>query len=229
MMDDHTSPTLYERYFLDGQFANWRMSTKYANLNPKTHFLVAMMLLFGSLAIMLALAPLGMCYLAPLASWSSACDFGGGLTVTLGKMRLSQDNCDTVYNKKDWQEAPTISYPGAMKGRRYTVFVLDPDVPDYPNGSYYLHMLQTNVMGEDLKEGNLMRSLTLASYVPPAPPEGSGLHRYMFVIYQHCRSLDNVVSPDVSSRLKFDLAEWFKSLKIKMLGPKVGVQFRAGF
>ncbi|XP_066902312.1 uncharacterized protein [Halyomorpha halys] len=146
MMDDHTSPTLYERYFLDGQFANWRMSTKYANLNPKTHFLVAMMLLFGSLAIMLALAPLGMCYLAPLASWSSACDFGGGLTVTLGKMRLSQDNCDTVYNKKDWQEAPTISYPGAMKGRRYTVFVLDPDVPDYPNGSYYLHMLQTNVM-----------------------------------------------------------------------------------
>ncbi|CAH1399405.1 unnamed protein product [Nezara viridula] len=343
--DDETSPTLYERHFLDGQYANWKMSTKYSNVNPGTHLLISMAILIGTLAMMLLLAPLGLCFVYPYDVWDSACDFGRSILITSGKIELSKENCNTIYEIEDWQKKPTIIYPEAIQGhtysvlfldpdaedhpngtyflhmlqvnvktstehadinpkrqfliamalllgsitimlalaplgkcfqaplaawssacdfggsiqvtstyevkvskdncdeildkndwqrrptigRTYSVFILDPDAPDHPNGTYYLHMLQANVKGEDLKEGNFMRSMTIAPYVGPQPPKETGLHRYMFVIYQHCRSLDILPSMEIPSRIRFDLAKFLESIQVKMLGPKAGVQFRASY
>ena len=67
------------------------------------------------------------------------------------------------------------------------------------------------------------------AYVGPAHPRGTGDHRYMFVVYRHCKITDNVPAMKTPERYHFDLAKWFESLPIKLLGPEAGVQFKAHY
>ena len=57
----------------------------------------------------------------------------------------------------------------------------DPDVPNRkePTLGQVKHWLVINIPGIDLNEGQ-----TLAAYRGSAPPEGSGLHRYIFLVYK---------------------------------------------
>jgi len=63
----------------------------------------------------------------------------------------------------------------------YTLILTDPDVPsrtDRKQGEF-LHWLVVNIPGTDLAKGE-----SYADYVGSGPPKGSGLHRYVYLVYK---------------------------------------------
>ncbi len=101
----------------------------------------------------------------------------------------------------------------------YTVLCIDPDAPsrENPEYRYWLHHLVVNVPGGN-KTGDhvdLTKGRTLATYQGPAPPKDTGLHRYIYLIYQQHELLEiaNLPSFDDKNRANFDLEAWLKHYK----------------
>ena len=69
----------------------------------------------------------------------------------------------------------------------YTVLLVDPDAPSRSNPTMrsFLHWAVVNVPGEDRARGD-----TLVDYMGAAPPPGTGLHRYVFLVYQQKARVD---------------------------------------
>ncbi|XP_055551535.1 protein D3-like [Wyeomyia smithii] len=78
------------------------------------------------------------------------------------------------------KDKPTVSWD-AEPNAFYTLIMTDPDAPSRANPKMreWKHWIVTNIAGSDLTTGE-----TLADYISSAPPEGSGLHRYVFLLYK---------------------------------------------
>ncbi|KAK6643612.1 hypothetical protein RUM43_005122 [Polyplax serrata] len=84
----------------------------------------------------------------------------------------------------------------ADEGTFYTLCMTDPDAPSRkePKFREWHHWLVVNIPGNDLEKGE-----TLSEYIGSGPPKGTGLHRYVFLIYKqnskmetsHLRKLSN--------------------------------------
>lgn len=63
----------------------------------------------------------------------------------------------------------------------YTLIMTDPDVPSRKNpvSREWHHWLVVNIPG-----GNVAKGDTLTDYLGSAPPNGSGLHRYVFLVFK---------------------------------------------
>lgn len=63
----------------------------------------------------------------------------------------------------------------------YTLCMTDPDAPSRKEPTYreWHHWLVGNIPGADVAKGE-----TLSEYVGSGPPEGTGLHRYVFLVYK---------------------------------------------
>lgn len=63
----------------------------------------------------------------------------------------------------------------------YTLVKVDPDAPSRQNPKYreWHHWLVTNIPGNDVGKG-----VSLSEYVGAGPPKGTGLHRYVFLVYK---------------------------------------------
>ncbi|XP_065165565.1 phosphatidylethanolamine-binding protein homolog F40A3.3-like isoform X2 [Atheta coriaria] len=68
----------------------------------------------------------------------------------------------------------------------YTLCMTDPDAPSRKEPTYreWHHWLVGNIPGGDISKGE-----TLSAYVGSGPPEGTGLHRYVFLIYKQSGKL----------------------------------------
>jgi len=66
-------------------------------------------------------------------------------------------------------------------GSLFTLVITDPDAPSRaePKFREFLHWLVVNIPGRDIADGQ-----TLVEYVGSGPPEGSGLHRYVCLVYR---------------------------------------------
>lgn len=72
---------------------------------------------------------------------------------------------------------PQISWVGSGPEKRYTVLCWDPDAP----ARAWVHLLVVNCSGgAGLKSGKM-----IAPWTPPAPPPGTGQHRYIFGLFEH--------------------------------------------
>lgn len=68
--------------------------------------------------------------------------------------------------------------------------------------------------------------MRISGYKPPTPPRGSGMHRYMSLLYEQADG--NNFLPNVpSSRGRFHLANWLRGKNL--CGPVAGSQFRVQF
>ncbi|KAG8456177.1 hypothetical protein GDO86_002102 [Hymenochirus boettgeri] len=79
------------------------------------------------------------------------------------------------------QHCPSIEWKGMDRNKLYTVVFTDPDVPsrkDRHLGEWH-HYLVVNVKGNDLSTG-----CVLTAYVGCAPGKGTGLHRYIWLVYE---------------------------------------------
>nr|CAI5870264.1 unnamed protein product [Callosobruchus analis] len=86
------------------------------------------------------------------------------------------------------KDIPKVTWDADSR-KHYTVCMTDPDAPSRkePKFREWHHWLVGNVPGCDITKGE-----TLSAYVGSGPPKGTGLHRYVFLIYEQ---------PD---KLKFD-------------------------
>uniref|UniRef100_A0A914I2E8 Phosphatidylethanolamine-binding protein n=1 Tax=Globodera rostochiensis TaxID=31243 RepID=A0A914I2E8_GLORO len=129
-------------------------------------------------------------------------EFDGGLYAELGN-ELVPNNLTN---------APALAWQ-AEEDKKYTVAMVDPDAPSRkkPANREWLHWLVVNVPGTDVAQGE-----QLTSYMGPAPPKGTGLHRYVLLVYQ--QKVGTVVNTNQKpvGRSKFNISEFAKK---NHLGP----------
>ncbi|CAH0561831.1 unnamed protein product [Brassicogethes aeneus] len=78
------------------------------------------------------------------------------------------------------KDIPTVKW-NADSNSLYAVCMTDPDAPSREQPTYreWHHWLVGNVPGDDISKGE-----TLSAYIGSGPPQGTGLHRYVFLIYK---------------------------------------------
>lgn len=115
--------------------------------------------------------------------------------------------------KEETQSQPKVQVENVDKRTYRTLIMVDPDAPsrnDAVKGPV-LHWLVANFLENDLKDGH-----TLYSYHGPAPPAGSGPHRYIFLLYQ---SIDKIPEKKIESeqRLRFPLQKYVVDHQLGLL------------
>lgn len=85
------------------------------------------------------------------------------------------------------KDIPThISWP-TEEGALYTLCMTDPDAPSRQTPTYreWHHWLVVNIPGNSVGDGK-----TMSQYVGSGPPPGTGLHRYVFLVYKQPGTLN---------------------------------------
>ncbi|XP_049304329.1 phosphatidylethanolamine-binding protein homolog F40A3.3-like isoform X2 [Bactrocera dorsalis] len=85
------------------------------------------------------------------------------------------------------KDQPTVSWE-AEDDVLYTLIMVDPDAPSRaePTSREILHWLVINIPGNKVAEGQ-----TVAEYIGSGPPEGTGLHRYVFLVFKQTDKIES--------------------------------------
>ncbi|GAA5919217.1 hypothetical protein JCM1841_002508 [Sporobolomyces salmonicolor] len=114
------------------------------------------------------------------------------------------------------QEEPRVSFETHQGDPElYTLALLDPDAPSKsdPKWAPFRHWLVTGVKpGEPAKFGE-----ALTSYMGPAPPAGTGPHRYAYLLYRQSAHVAPKLHGDPERR-SFDIASFVKESKLELVG-----------
>jgi phosphatidylethanolamine-binding protein (PEBP) family uncharacterized protein len=99
------------------------------------------------------------------------------IEVTYGSHSVDDGNELTPTDVKD---PPTLKW-AADDDSYYLLCLTDPDAPSRKDPKYreWHHWLVGNIPGNKVSEGD-----TLSEYVGSGPPKGSGLHRYVLLVYK---------------------------------------------
>ncbi|CAH1250899.1 PEBP1 [Branchiostoma lanceolatum] len=86
----------------------------------------------------------------------------------------------------DTKNEPKVTWP-AEDGQLYTLAMLDPDSPSRADPRYgqWKHWLVGNIPGNDVRRGDV-----ISEYISPIPLVGTGLHRYVILVYKQTKRLD---------------------------------------
>ncbi|XP_021949989.1 protein D3 isoform X1 [Folsomia candida] len=84
------------------------------------------------------------------------------------------------------QNPPTAIDWEADSNKFYVLCMTDPDAPSRKDPKFreWHHWLVGNIPGKDISKGEV-----LSEYVGSGPPEGTGLHRYIFLVYEQPKTL----------------------------------------
>ncbi|XP_030371721.1 protein D2 [Scaptodrosophila lebanonensis] len=120
------------------------------------------------------------------------------------------------------RDQPMVSWPAAQDSY-YTLLMVDPDVPSRysPTLKEYLHWLVVNIPDNQLNLGDVR-----AGYMGSMPPEGSGLHRYVFLLYKQPEymkfKIPTMAKHNTLDRPKFNTKQF---AELYMLGAPVAGNF----
>lgn len=123
------------------------------------------------------------------------------------------------------KDIPTITWD-ADEHRMYTLVMTDPDAPsrENPKMREWQHWLVGNIPGENIEQGHV-----LTEYVGAAPPDGSGLHRYVFLIFRQKGKIhffeDKIFDRSAKNRSHFSVYKFAE--KYKLGSPLAGNFFLA--
>lgn len=97
-------------------------------------------------------------------------------------------DCDSEHDTDKLLQAPVLTW-NAEDNALYTVMMVDPDAPLKlsPTMRSWNHWTVVNVKGSN--SGKPLQGDTLYEYVPPTPPRGTGVHRYVTLIFKQPREL----------------------------------------
>lgn len=97
------------------------------------------------------------------------------------------DELGKVLTPTQVKNRPTsITWDGLDAGKLYTLVLTDPDAPSRKDPKYreWHHFLVVNMKGNDISSGTV-----LSDYVGSGPPKGTGLHRYVWLVYEQDKPL----------------------------------------
>jgi len=130
-------------------------------------------------------------------------------TVKYGNLALDLGNELTPTQVKN---PPTVIEWKTEGDVLYTLCMTDPDAPSRkePKFREWHHWLVVNIPGNDVKKGE-----TLSEYVGSGPPKGTGLHRYVYLIYKQpgkieTGNLRKLTNKSGDHRGKFSIAKFAK-------------------
>ncbi|EDW76435.1 uncharacterized protein Dwil_GK14662 [Drosophila willistoni] len=102
---------------------------------------------------------------------ATACvEYDGGISVQPG----------VVLTPTQVKNQPSVKWE-ADDSKFYTLCMTDPDAPSRKDPKFreWHHWLVGNIPGNKIDKGEV-----LSAYIGSGPPEGTGLHRYVFLIYE---------------------------------------------
>lgn len=126
---------------------------------------------------------------------------------------------------KQVKDLPTVEWK-ADGSALYTLCMTDPDAPSRKEPTYreWHHWLVGNIPGADVAKGE-----TLSEYVGSGPPEGTGLHRYVFLVYKQNGKLSfdepRLTNRSGDNRGGFSIAKFAE--KYKLGNPVAGNFYQA--
>lgn len=94
------------------------------------------------------------------------------------------------------KDLPTVSF-AADPEKYYTLVMTDPDAPSRIEPTYreFKHWVVVNIPGNDVASGE-----NLAEFVGSGPPLSTGLHRYVFLVYEQPKKLPFTGEPRTTNR-----------------------------
>ncbi|XP_036248785.1 phosphatidylethanolamine-binding protein 1 [Molothrus ater] len=107
------------------------------------------------------------------------------LRVKYGSVEI--DELGKVLTPTQVQNRPTsIEWDGCDPQKLYTLVLTDPDAPSRKDPKFreWHHFLVTNMKGNNVGSGTVM-----SDYVGSGPPKGTGLHRYVWLVYEQPQQL----------------------------------------
>lgn len=94
------------------------------------------------------------------------------------------------------KDLPSVSF-AADPQKFYTLVMTDPDAPSRIEPTYreFKHWVVVNIPGDDVASGE-----NLAEFVGSGPPMDTGLHRYVFLVYEQPKKLPFTGEPRTTNR-----------------------------
>ena len=132
--------------------------------------------------------------------------YSNGITITnKNKLNLSI---------KDTTNAPTVNFENLLKkDKKYILIMYDPNAPNVNHN--YVHWIIINIQNDITFD-------TLLAYTGPAPPAGSGVHRYIFKLYEQ----PNVILQDINiDNRDISISALLNELKLTNVKPISSVSF----
>jgi len=145
------------------------------------------------------------------------------LEVKFGSNSANLGNTLTPTQVKD---PPTVNWP-ADANSMYTLIMTDPDAPSRkePKFREWHHWLVVNIPGTNVKSGE-----ALAEYVGAGPPKGTGLHRYVLLVYKQSGKIQDKEHGHLTNRSGDKRGGWKAETFVKkhhLEGPVAGNFFQA--
>lgn len=112
------------------------------------------------------------------------------------------------------KDIPSVSWD-ASPDQFYTLAMTDPDAPSRQDPKFreWHHWLVANIPGNNVAAGE-----NLSQYVGSGPPQGTGLHRYVFLVYQQPGKLSfdepRLTNRSGDNRGKFSIANFAKKYNL---------------
>lgn len=113
------------------------------------------------------------------------------------------------------QDKPVVKWT-PKESEYYTLAMVDPDAPSRENPKFreWHHWLVGNIFG-----GDMNKSEVLSDYIGSGPPKGTGLHRYVFLLYKQPEKCDFSKIPKLPNnsgdkRGKFSIAKFAQQFKL---------------
>jgi len=116
---------------------------------------------------------------------------------------------------------PSISLTLPNPSAYHTVIITDPDVPSRadPTLGERRYLVVSNIPGEALAAGDLTKGEWLQDWEAPAPEPGSGLHRYVLVVYEQpgTEKIEMSVFDSRDGRNQFGSYKWAEGFGMRAI------------
>ena len=117
---------------------------------------------------------------------------------------------------------PSVSLTLPNPSAYHTVLITDPDVPSRsdPHLGERRYLCVANIPGEALAAGDLTKGEWLQDWEAPSPEPGSGLHRFVLVVYEQpgAEKIEMSVFDSRDGRNQFGSYKWAEGFGMKAIG-----------
>ena len=136
----------------------------------------------------------------PAITPSMIIKYAGDIQLASGQMNLDMTQ---QYNLGQLDKKPLLEITGLEPGKRYLLTMTDPDAL----GKTWTHWV-AEIISNSNGAGQLVRP-KIVKYAPPNPPKDSGIHRYIFRLY------DTSILSSIPSKLKSMSRGYYFAIRLK--------------